>query len=59
MTDAGVVAVAAGCPNLEHFDVSSSANVTDAGVAGVAVGCPNLQEKDGAGVATLTIQTPI
>ena len=38
--------VAAGCPNLQHLDLSCCGNVTDADLAAVAAGCPNLQYLD-------------
>ena len=52
MTDGGVKAVAAGCPNLQHLDLHCCTNVTDGGVAAVAAGCPNLQHLDLSGAAT-------
>ena len=43
VTDGGVKAVAAGCPNLQHLDLINCRNVTDGGLKAVAAGCPNLQ----------------
>ena len=46
VTDGGLEAVAAGCPNLQHLNLSWCSNVTDGGVEAVAAGCPNLQHLD-------------
>lgn len=41
-TDAAIVAVAQGCPNLTHLDVRYCKQLTDKAIVAVAQHCPNL-----------------
>ena len=54
MTDGGLAAVAAGCPNLQHLDLAGCEIVTDGGLAAVAAGSPNLQHLDPRGCGNVT-----
>lgn len=46
LTNAAIVAVAHGCPNLIRLIVGQCTRITDAAIAAVAHGCPNLEELD-------------
>ena len=43
VTDAGLVMIGAGCPELESLDISWCNGFTDAGLATIGAGCPNLK----------------
>lgn len=42
VTDAGIQAIAAGCPKLEHISVDQSSRITDAALEALGAGCPAL-----------------
>ena len=42
-TDAGIRALATGCPQLQSLNISNSGNITDVGIRALATGCPQLQ----------------
>ena len=46
ITDAGVKAVASGCPRLQSLVISGCDKITDAGIIALATGCPRLQSLD-------------
>jgi len=46
VTDGGVAAIAAGCPNLRALDLYACDKVTDQGVAAIREGCPRLAKLD-------------
>ena len=41
-TDAGIRALATGCPQLLSLDMSGCDNITDEGIIALATGCPQL-----------------
>ena len=54
ITDAAVLALAKGCPNLTTVNLYDCANITDAAVLALAKGCPNLTSIDLAGCRMIT-----
>ena len=42
ITDAGIRAIAAGCPKLEHISVDQFSSITDAALEALGAGCPAL-----------------
>ena len=43
ITDAGIIALATGCSQLQSLNISYCRNITDAGIRALATGCPQLQ----------------
>ena len=54
ITDAGVQAVAAQCPELQKLNLNRCSQITDAAVTAVAARCPQLQELSLGGCSNVT-----